>query len=145
MLFYAFSYYVNLISCRRFSASRLGGKYQHELSCMSDSSNCKHPLRRVSNADVVLFVNSPVPERHTRIAEETGVSCTSRASKAAVHFLTKLLFFFCSVVIPFDLNQVQPSFMQKFHPSTLRWPLFHAYFQVPGVQSNPSVDNNNYL
>lgn len=38
---------------------------------------------------------------------------------------------FClSLVIPFDLNEVQPSFMQTFHPSTLRWPLFHAYFQV---------------
>jgi hypothetical protein len=33
-------------------------------------------------------------------------------------------------VIGFDLSTVQPAFLQKFHPSTLRWPLFHNHFKV---------------
>jgi hypothetical protein len=33
-------------------------------------------------------------------------------------------------VVGFELGEVRPSFMQKYHPSTLRWPLFHQYFKV---------------
>lgn len=58
-------------------------KQRRHIFAISFTFNCP---RRVSNADVVLFVNNPVPERHARIAEETRVTCKDCASVPAVNF-----------------------------------------------------------
>jgi len=62
-------------------------------------------LRKVTTAEIVIFVNSPAPARHTEIAKANEVK-----------------------LIPFDLSSLSME-MQSFHPSTLRWPLIYRFFQ----------------
>ena len=63
-------------------------------------------LVRVSNAEILIFVNAPIPQQHMGIAKTFDVR-----------------------LIEFDLSTLD-SRMRKFHPSTLRWPLIYAYFNV---------------
>ena len=62
-------------------------------------------LRKVTTAEIVIFVNSPSPARHTEIAKANDVK-----------------------LVPFDLSSLSVE-MQSFHPSTLRWPLIYRFFQ----------------
>ena len=62
-------------------------------------------LRKVSSADVVIFVNTPIPPRHQEIADKNKVK-----------------------LVPFELQALSAD-MQVFHPSTLRWPLIFRFFQ----------------
>mmetsp|Transcript_25763 Transcript_25763/g.42987 ORF Transcript_25763/g.42987 Transcript_25763/m.42987 type:complete len:551 (-) Transcript_25763:52-1704(-) len=75
----------------------------------TDSKNlavfCKS-LRSVSAAEAIIFVNVPIPAKHAEIAKETHVQLEG-----------------------FDMKADIPSQMQAYHPSTLRWVLFHRYFQ----------------
>mmetsp|Transcript_21615 Transcript_21615/g.30983 ORF Transcript_21615/g.30983 Transcript_21615/m.30983 type:complete len:498 (+) Transcript_21615:3-1496(+) len=71
-------------------------------------------LRQVSKAKVVLFVNNPIPERHKIISK----SCQLE-------------------LIPFDSTTMGFSVdMNKFHPSTSRWPLIHKYLSDHGTKYN---------
>ncbi len=63
-----------------------------------------YPLCSVSNAHVVIFVNTPVPQRHNEIAMKYNIE-----------------------LIPFELSSVDERF-QKYHPSTLRWIFIYNYF-----------------
>ena len=69
-------------------------------------------LRKVSSADIILFVNAPIPSRHKQIAETNNVK-----------------------LIPFDLSSLSED-MQAFHPSTLRWPLIYKFFQDDDVRNS---------
>lgn len=62
-------------------------------------------LRKVSTADIIIFVNTPTPQRHDEIATAKNIK-----------------------LVPFALSSLAPV-MQSFHPSTLRWPLFFRYLQ----------------
>jgi len=68
-------------------------------------------LRRVSDADVVIFINAPVPERHREIAGKYNIQ-----------------------LIDFDLSSLDES-IRKYHPSTLRWPLIYNFFKDSAIQS----------
>jgi hypothetical protein len=68
-------------------------------------------LRQVNRiTDVVLFVNKPVPSRHNEIAKQHNIQ-----------------------IIEFDLTSLNEN-IRKYHPSTLRWPLFLKYFQDIRIQ-----------
>ena len=60
-------------------------------------------LREVSQADVVIFVNEPIPALHFEIAEKYRINLE-----------------------PFDLKSLNPTW-QTFHPSTLRWDMMFRY------------------
>jgi len=62
-------------------------------------------LRKVTTADIIIFVNTPTPQRHGEIATANNIK-----------------------LVPFALGSLAPV-MQSFHPSTLRWPLFFRYLQ----------------
>jgi hypothetical protein len=69
-------------------------------------------LRKVApNAEALIFVNSPVPDRHQEIAKVAGVK-----------------------LIEFDLATM-PSDIRKYHPSTLRWSLIYKLFEDANVRS----------
>lgn len=63
--------------------------------------------RVASNVSVVLFVNDPVPQLLQEIATTYDIK-----------------------LIPFTLSSLTPSFLQKYHPSSLRWLLIHNYLEV---------------
>lgn len=68
-------------------------------------------LRKVSAAEVYIFVNAPIPTRHQEIADNNKINLVS-----------------------FEPKSLSPE-MQAFHPSTLRWPLIYRYFQSDEVRS----------
>eukprot|EP01041_Mallomonas_annulata_P000697 gene697-1336_t len=68
-------------------------------------------LRKVSTADVIIFVNVPVSDRLTEIATKHSIR-----------------------IIGFDLTSI-PESIRKYHPSTLRWPLFYNFFKDEHMQS----------
>lgn len=62
-----------------------------------------HSFRAVSPHDVaIIFINSPIPSQHRQIAESSGVH-----------------------LFAFDSARLLPTFLINYHPSTLRWILFH--------------------
>lgn len=61
---------------------------------------------RHSNADIVLFVSTPVPDISKKILQKYQV-----------------------IVMPFAISDL-PTTMATFHPSTYRWYLIHQFFQV---------------
>jgi hypothetical protein len=69
-----------------------------------------------STAEVVLFVNTPVPEKHREIAKESNV-----------------------LLIEFDLKTLAAStdggFAARYHPSSLRWTLIFKFFKDPAVRN----------
>ena len=70
-----------------------------------DSKNfavfCKS-LRKVSSSYVLIFVNNPIPEKHIDIAKKSDVNIEG-----------------------FNIKDLES--MEKFHPSTTRWPLIYKY------------------
>ena len=68
-------------------------------------------LRAVSNADVIIFVNSPIPAQHQEIADKYRVTLMS-----------------------YDLSSFSQT-LQKFHPSTLRWGMMHEFLSKEAVYS----------
>ncbi|KAJ1422539.1 hypothetical protein B484DRAFT_452314 [Ochromonadaceae sp. CCMP2298] len=66
---------------------------------------CKS-LRSVSTASVIVFVNTPIPQQHQLIAKEQDIT-----------------------LVGFEVSSLEPAFLRKYHPSTLRWQLFHQHFQ----------------
>jgi hypothetical protein len=73
---------------------------------------CKS-LRKVSNNDeteVIIFINSPVPNLLRDLSIKNNIK-----------------------VIEYDLNSLSP-IIQKFHPSTLRWPLFLNLLKDPQIR-----------
>jgi len=69
-------------------------------------------LRGVTKADILLFVNAPIPKRHEAIA--------------ALNHVT---------LVPFDSTALSEQ-MRKFHPSTLRWPLMFKFFQDDKIRAS---------
>lgn len=70
-------------------------------------------IREVShNIDVVLFINKPVPPRHIDIAKRYDI-----------------------VLHEYDVTTLEPLFIQKYHPSSLRWILFYRllHFEHDGL------------
>jgi len=72
---------------------------------------CKSLRRWSQFAEAIIFVNSPVPVRHKDIASKTNVK-----------------------IVEYDLATLS-STIQKYHPSTLRWPLFFRFFHDPTIRS----------
>ena len=71
-------------------------------------------LRQVSKAKVVLFVDKPIPDRHNKIADACQLE-----------------------LIPIDFSSMGFSEdMNKFHPSTSRWPLINRYLLDHGAKYN---------
>jgi hypothetical protein len=56
------------------------------------------------NANAVVFINTPVSAQHTDIASKNRVQ-----------------------IIETDVQKIEPSYLRKYHPSSLRWILFHRY------------------
>lgn len=54
----------------------------------------------------------------------------SRLSTPIWSALLNNVFMYMHSVVGFDLEEINPASMRKFHPSTLRWYLFHNYFKV---------------
>lgn len=71
---------------------------------------CKS-LRQVSSADVILFINEPIPDRHKAIAEANKIT-----------------------LMGFSLDKYGNT-RSSFHPSTLRWALFYDFFQPDSTRS----------
>lgn len=62
-----------------------------------------HSFRKYCPQDeAIVFVNSPVPERHSLIAAAARIR-----------------------IVEFDMSTLQPEFIRKYHPSSIRWILFH--------------------
>ena len=76
------------------------------LAANTDSKNfaifCGSLRDSSATTDGIVFVNSPVPERHKIIAETYKV-----------------------VLIEYDPEKLEPQFLRSFHPSSLRWILFN--------------------
>jgi len=68
-------------------------------------------LRSVTEADAVIFVNTPIPSQHREIASKYRITLK-----------------------PFDLSSFAAP-QQAFHPSTLRWGMMHAYLSDPAVRA----------
>jgi hypothetical protein len=59
--------------------------------------------------DVVIFMNSPITERQTEIAEKFNVK-----------------------VELYDAEKLEPSFLRRYHPSSIRWVLMSRYLDSKG-------------
>ena len=69
-------------------------------------------LRAVSEADVVIFVNEPIPAIHKELAMKNKVK-----------------------LVPFDLSTLS-TIIQNFHPSTLRWSMMYHFFADAAVRNS---------
>lgn len=67
-------------------------------------------LRKVCKAKVVLFVNEPVPDRHTEVARSCDIEIVS----------------YNPTDLGFSID------ISGFHPSTSRWPLINKYLEEHG-------------
>jgi len=68
-------------------------------------------LRAVTEADAVIFINTPIPQQHTEIASKYRITLKA-----------------------FDLQSFAPT-VQAFHPSTLRWGMMQKYLADPAVRA----------
>ena len=67
-------------------------------------------LRKVSQAKTVLFINSPIPERHRELAKTCKIE-----------------------IVEYDPSNMGFAIdISKFHPSSSRWPLINKYLEEHG-------------
>lgn len=59
------------------------------------------------NASVIIFINQPIPQKHIEIANKYGI-----------------------ILLAYNQNQLFPSFLRTYHPSSLRWILFDWLFAI---------------